>query len=198
MGRVYKREKRARKFQHVHALLKACEHLGVRLIGSWLPLTVSRAAKCGCKRLGWMREQIIQTADEQGVDTDLLYSMARQYTTIPRFSVREHRVTKVHALPAPVEPVAQLESISVRSFASTRGPCLRCETPLRYGTLSPVHLSLGDGFLERLRGMFNHAEVEQTVITFPRYFRCFEQSGDHEWRSFPDAAEGLLSICVQA
>lgn len=183
MGRAYKQEKRGRKLQHVHALLKACEHLGVRLIGSWPPLTVSHAATCGCKRLGEMRGHIINTANEQGVDSDLLYSMARQYTAIPQYSAREYFIRKFHAPPAPAQMIAQ-DGVGGEAFAKTHGPCLRCDTALRYGRLSPIHRSRGNDFLDLLGGLFRSVKIERIRVSFPTLGKSwFEGSEKHDWRS---------------
>lgn len=96
MGTRYRLEKRARKLLHIHALLKACEYLNVHLIQSYdQDLTIHRAAQRGFKRLGAIREHIIEEAANQGVSSEDLYEVARSYSAIPTERAwvvsREHR-----------------------------------------------------------------------------------------------------------
>jgi hypothetical protein len=182
MGRLYKERKRVRKFDHVWALVKACERLGVELAEHpWMTLTVEHAIGSGCKRLGSMREHIIETAQGQGVDSELLYSTARQFAPIPRFSVQEHIVTRSPREPQPAQPVAQIPS--TRSARRTSGPCVRCTAPLWYGRLSGVHRSLGDHLLDVLGNLFQGTRIEEIQIDFPWSSSWFEKTGNCDWRS---------------
>ena len=87
MGKTYRREKRERRLAHVKALIQACSDLNVDLTRSFNPnLSLTRIETVGSKNLGVAREHILMEATAQGVDSELLYDVARRYAPIPRMS----------------------------------------------------------------------------------------------------------------
>jgi hypothetical protein len=90
MGAKYRSQKHERKLAHVNALISACADLRVE-IPTWWRLD---PAKLGFKKLGAMRENLIEAAFEQGVDAVLIYEAARKYAPIPaRANLRKCRRT---------------------------------------------------------------------------------------------------------
>ena len=82
MGQAYKKQKRARRLSHVLALLRASAQFGIDL-SSYDDMSVNGADRRGHKRLAAMRIHIEMEAHRQGVDSQLLYEVARRYAPIP-------------------------------------------------------------------------------------------------------------------